>query len=64
MCLPISGLGLEYPLASRVGMKSFALGPTPNLAALLSIPKSAWTRLSRWAIASASSRLPWTAEGA
>ena len=40
ICLPISGLGLEYPLVCRVGIKSFALGPTPNVAASFNIPRS------------------------
>lgn len=64
MCRPISGLGLEYPLVSRVGIKSFALGPTPNFVASFSIPRSVWTRFSRWEMASASSRFPSTTVGA
>ena len=63
MCLPISGLGLEYPLVSWVGIKSFALGPTPYLAASFRIPRRVWTRFSHWAKASASSRFPWTTVG-
>ena len=37
---------------------SAALGPTPNIAALLSIPSNVSTRVSLWAKTEASSRLP------
>lgn len=64
ICLPISGLGLEYPLVWRVGIKSFALGPTPNEAASFNIPRSVWTRFSRWEMASDSSFFPLATVGA
>ena len=37
---------------------SAALGPTPNIAALLSIPSNVSTRVSLWTKTEASSRLP------
>ena len=64
MCRPISGLGLEYPLVLRGGIKSLALGPTPNVTASFKIPSSVWTRFSRWEMASASSGFPLTTVGA